>query len=163
MSRGLAIVTGASTGIGFELAKLAAQDGYDLIVAADEARIDAAARDVRAFGTRVDAVEVDLSTIEGVDTLLAAAAGRPIDVLIANAGISKGGAVLDRQVGGRQRDRIAEPLAKPVNRYIRHVTDFHGSSAAFKYRATPCRRRRATVLTRARRRAKRSVVLEASR
>ncbi len=102
MSRGLAIVTGASTGIGFELAKLAAQDGYDLIVAADEARIDAAARDVRAFGTRVDAVEVDLSTIEGVDTLLAAAAGRPIDVLIANAGISKGGAFLDQDVASWQ-------------------------------------------------------------
>ncbi len=95
--------TGASTGIGFELAKLAAQDGYDLIVAADEPRIDAAAREFEAFGTRVDAVEVDLSTIEGVDTLLAAAEGRSVDVVIANAGISKGGAFLDQEVASWQR------------------------------------------------------------
>ncbi|WP_294261987.1 SDR family oxidoreductase [uncultured Sphingomonas sp.] len=102
MSKGLVIVTGASTGIGFELAKLAAQDGYDLIVAADEPRIDAAAREFEAFGTRVDAVEVDLSDLEGVDTLLAAAEGRTIDVLIANAGISKGGAFLDQDVASWQ-------------------------------------------------------------
>ncbi len=102
MSKGLAIVTGASTGIGFELAKLAAQDGYDLIVAADEPRINEAAKEFEAFGTRVDAIEVDLSTIEGVDTLLAAAEGRTIDVLIANAGISKGGAFLDQDVASWQ-------------------------------------------------------------
>lgn len=102
MSKGLAIVTGASTGIGFELAKLAAQDGYDLIVAADEPRINEAAHELETFGTRVDAVEVDLSTIEGVDTLLAAAGGLTIDVLVANAGISKGGAFLDQDVASWQ-------------------------------------------------------------
>lgn len=102
MSKGLAIVTGASTGIGFELAKLAAQDGYDLIVAADEPRINEAAKEFEAFGTRVDAIEVDLSTIEGVDTLLAAAEGRTVNVLIANAGISKGGAFLDQDVASWQ-------------------------------------------------------------
>lgn len=98
MSKGLAVITGASTGIGFELAKLAARYGYDLIVVADEPRINAAARDFEAFGTRVDAVEADLSSIEGVDTLLAAAEGRTIDLLIANAGMSKGGAFLDQEV-----------------------------------------------------------------
>ena len=102
MSKGLAIVTGASTGIGFELAKLAAQDGYDLIVAADESRIDAAAHEFGAFGTRVDALEVDLSTIEGVDTLLAAAEGRTVDIVLANAAISKGGAFLDQDVASWQ-------------------------------------------------------------
>lgn len=102
MSKGLAIVTGASTGIGFELAKLAAQDGYDLIVAADEPRIHAGAREFESFGTRVDAVEVDLSTIEGVDKLLAVAEGRTVDVVIANAGISKGGAFLDQDVASWQ-------------------------------------------------------------
>jgi short-subunit dehydrogenase len=96
--RKLAIVTGASTGIGAELAHIAAENGYDLIIAADEPLIEAAAADVRSHGGTVDAVEVDLSTIEGVDTLLAAAKGRPIDALFANAGRGLGHAFLDQDV-----------------------------------------------------------------
>lgn len=98
MSKGLAIVTGASTGIGFELATCAAKDGYDLIVVADEALIDAAARDFEQFGSQVEAVQADLSSIEGVDTLLAAVGDRPIELVCANAGISRGGAFLDQDV-----------------------------------------------------------------
>lgn len=91
-----AVITGASTGIGLELARRAAADGYDMIVAADENAIDAAAADLRRYGIEVIAVEADLSTMEGVDALLAASEGRPIDVLCANAGISHGGAFLDQ-------------------------------------------------------------------
>lgn len=98
MTNKLAIVTGASTGIGFELATLAAKDGYDLIVVANEPLIQAAARDFGQFGTRVEAVEADLSTIDGVDRLLGAAQGRDIEVLVANAGIGTGGAFLDLDV-----------------------------------------------------------------
>lgn len=98
MAENLAIITGASTGIGFELATLAAKDGYDLIVAADEALIDAAADDFRQFGTEVRSVEADLATIDGVDTLLAATGGRPIDLLAANAGIGTGGSFLEQEV-----------------------------------------------------------------
>ena len=98
MANKLALVTGASTGIGFELATLAAREGYDLIVVADEQLIQAAANDFQQFGTNVVAVEADLSTIEGVDTTLAAAAGRQIDLVCANAGISKGGPFLDESV-----------------------------------------------------------------
>ena len=76
MANKLAIVTGASAGIGFELATLAAKDGYDLIVVANEPLIDAAADDFRQFGTQVESVEADLSTLEGVDRLLAAMNGR---------------------------------------------------------------------------------------
>jgi len=93
-----AIVTGASTGIGFELATLAAKDGYDVIVVADEPLIDAAAADFQQFGTQVTSVEADLSTLEGVDKLLAAANGRPIDVLCANAGRGLGHGFLDQRV-----------------------------------------------------------------
>lgn len=103
MADKLAIVTGASTGIGFELATLAAKDGYDLIVVADEPLIDAAARDFEQFGTDVTAVEADLSTFDGVDTLLAAANGRPIDVLCANAGTGTGGAFLDLEPAAWRR------------------------------------------------------------
>ncbi len=98
MADKFAIVTGASTGIGFELASLAAEDGYDLLVVADEPLIDAAAADFRKHGVDVQSVEADLSTIEGVDTLLAAVAGRRVDVLCANAGTGHGGAFLDQDL-----------------------------------------------------------------
>jgi len=94
----LAIVTGASTGIGFELAHIAAREGYDLLVVADEPLIDAAAGDIQKYGTQVTSVEADLSTIEGNDKLLAAANGRPIDLLLANAGRGLGHAFLDQAV-----------------------------------------------------------------
>ena len=98
MANKLAIITGASTGIGFELATLAAKDGYDIVVAADEALIHDAARDFEQYGTQVTAVEADLGTLEGVDRLLAATDGRQIDVLCANAGRGLGHAFLDQKV-----------------------------------------------------------------
>jgi len=98
MAGKLAIITGASTGIGFELATLAAKDGYDLIVAADEPLIDASARDFEQFGTSVTPVQADLSTIGGVDDLLEAAKGRQIDLVCANAGIGTGGPFLEQEV-----------------------------------------------------------------
>lgn len=97
-SRKLAVVTGASTGIGFELAHVAAQEGYDLIVVADEPLIEASARDFAQHGTDVRSVEADLSTIDGVDRLLAAAQGRQIDLLCANAGRGIGHAFLEQEV-----------------------------------------------------------------
>jgi short-subunit dehydrogenase len=98
MADKFAIITGASTGIGFELATLAAKDGYDILVVADEPLIDAAAADFKQFGTQVDSVQADLSTIEGVDQLLAAAGGRQIDLLCANAGHGLGHAFLDQDL-----------------------------------------------------------------
>lgn len=96
MADKFAIVTGASTGIGFELASIAAEAGYDLLVVADEPLIDAAAADFRRHGVDVQSVEADLSSFEGVDRLLAAAGGRRIDVLCANAANSMGGAFLEQ-------------------------------------------------------------------
>jgi uncharacterized protein len=93
--RKLAIVTGASSGIGLELAKLAAEDGYDLIVAADTPLVDAS-RELGRFGVEVRNVETDLSTFAGVDRLLDAAGGRDVDVLAANAGHGLGRAFLDQ-------------------------------------------------------------------
>jgi uncharacterized protein len=93
--RKLAIVTGASTGIGLELAKLAAHDGYDLIVAADEPLVDASAA-LKNLGVDVQSVEADLATDQGVKQLLLAAGDRPIDVLVANAGHGHGGAFVEQ-------------------------------------------------------------------
>jgi uncharacterized protein len=96
MGRPLAIVTGASTGIGYELAKCCAEDGFDLIVAADEPEIRKAAADFAALGAKVDAVEADLATIEGVDKLYGTIGGRQIDALLANAGRGLGKGFLDQ-------------------------------------------------------------------
>ena len=95
-SKGLAVVTGASTGIGYELAKICAQEGFELVIAADEPAIQQAADAVRRDGAQVDAVQADLATTEGVDQLLAAVAGRPIATLLANAGRGLGKAFLDQ-------------------------------------------------------------------
>ncbi|WP_088185392.1 SDR family NAD(P)-dependent oxidoreductase [Sphingobium sp. Z007] len=103
MANKFAIVTGASTGIGFELASIAAENGYDLLVVADEPLIDAAAQDFKQHGVEVIAVEADLSTLQGVDTLLAAADGRQVDLLCANAGRGLGHAFLDQEVSDWRR------------------------------------------------------------
>lgn len=94
----LAVVTGASSGIGRELARLAAKDGYDLVIAADDPRIEEVATDLRALGVEATAVQADLATIGGVEQLCAAvaAAGRPVDALFANAGQGLGRAFLDQ-------------------------------------------------------------------
>jgi short-subunit dehydrogenase len=89
------VVTGASSGIGLEIAKLAAQDGYDLIVAADTPFVEAEPA-LREFGVDVQEIEADLSGKQGVDQLLAAVGDRPVDVLVANAGHGLGHAFLDQ-------------------------------------------------------------------
>ena len=95
-SRPLAIVTGASTGIGLELAKLCAKNKYDVLVVADEAQIKVAARDIATFGTRVESLQADLSQQSGVEQLYSAIGGRPVAALLANAGRGLGRAFLDQ-------------------------------------------------------------------
>jgi short-subunit dehydrogenase len=96
-NRQLAIVTGASSGIGLELAKLCATNGYDLVIAADDPSLSQAAESLRRMGAQVDAVQVDLATLEGVDRLVAATRGRKVDALLANAGHGLGRAFLDQE------------------------------------------------------------------
>ena len=96
MSKPFAIVTGASSGIGLELATMCAQEGFDLLVAADRPEIQVAAERFRGLGADVTVVETDLATTDGVDRLWAAAASRPVDALLANAGHGLGHAFLDQ-------------------------------------------------------------------
>jgi uncharacterized protein len=102
-TRQFAIVTGASTGIGFELAKQCLEHGYDVLIAADEPEIEQAAAALRRADARVDAIEADLSKPEGVDKLYAAAKGRKVDALLANAGRGLGKAFLDQDVADWMR------------------------------------------------------------
>lgn len=94
MPNKFAIITGASSGIGAELAKLAAKDGYELLLVADTPFVDASA----GLAGTVETLETDLSTIEGVDRLLDAARGRQVDLLCANAGHGLGHAFLDQDL-----------------------------------------------------------------
>jgi len=94
-SRPLALVTGASSGIGLELACECARHGYDLLVAADRP-LNAAVARLMALGAAVQTVQQDLATLQGVDCLYAAASGRPVEVLMANAGHGLGKGFLDQ-------------------------------------------------------------------
>jgi uncharacterized protein len=96
-SRPFAVVTGASTGIGFELAACCARDGYDLFIAANESAIQTAATELRALGATVESIEIDLATPEGCEALYAALNGRPVDALLANAGVGLGRGFLDQE------------------------------------------------------------------
>jgi short-subunit dehydrogenase len=92
----LAIVTGASSGIGYELALICAREGYELLIAADSPEIEQAASQLRTQGATLSALEVDLATREGVDRLYEMIGARQVDVLMANAGHGLGGAFLDQ-------------------------------------------------------------------
>ena len=95
-NRPFAIVTGASSGIGYELAQCCAENGFDLLIAADDPTINQAAQELSSFGVAVETVLADLATRQGVEQLYAAAKGRPVDALLANAGHGLGHAFLDQ-------------------------------------------------------------------
>jgi short-subunit dehydrogenase len=111
-----AVVTGASSGIGLELAKQFAQHGFDLLVAAEDAGIVGAADGLRELGAKVDRVQVDLATFDGVETLYERikADGRPVDALVLNAGVGVGGAFKDTDLS-QELNLINLNVVSPVH------------------------------------------------
>lgn len=91
--RPFAVITGASSGIGFELAKVLAEEGFDLMIAAASDELTSAYDELDRLTTSVEAARGDLATPQGVEDLYERidATGRPVDVLALNAGIGAGG------------------------------------------------------------------------
>src|SRR3954452_15024562 len=87
-----AVITGASSGIGLELAKQCAQHGFDVLIAADDSLAEAAST-LHELGAEVQSVQTDLANADGVEELASAvtSSGRPVDVLCLNAGVGESG------------------------------------------------------------------------
>src|SRR4051794_25191523 len=126
-SRPLALVTGASSGIGLELAKLFAHDGYDLVIAAEASRIDDVAAELDG-SAGVEAVQADLSTDAGVDELWSRvqATGRPLVAAALNAGVGAGGAFPHRAALGGEPRLVAlhgRGTGPPAHHAAEHMVD----------------------------------------
>ena len=93
----LALITGASAGIGLEIARLLAQDGYDLVITGSSGRVFQTAETLGATGASVIPVQSDLATEAGNQAVLDAVAqdGRTVTLAVINAGIAIGGAFKD--------------------------------------------------------------------
>jgi short-subunit dehydrogenase len=113
--RPFAVVTGASSGIGRELARQFASHGFDILITAEAGDLDAAAGDLATHGTVVREVVADLATADGAERVAAAidAIGRPVDALALNAGIGSGGAFTATPLADQQR-LIGVNVAAPV-------------------------------------------------
>lgn len=97
MTKPLAVITGASSGIGYELAKEFARNGFDLIVTSTGESIEEAAAAFRGLTAQVETVQADLATYDGVETLYEQikASGRPVEAIAINAGMGVGGAFIE--------------------------------------------------------------------
>src|ERR1700709_2473885 len=100
-----AVITGASSGIGLELARQFAQHGFDVLICAEDDELTSAAADLGAAGTQVETARADLATAEGGEQLVAAgpATAPPVAGLALNAGVGNGGAFLDIPLTDEQR------------------------------------------------------------
>lgn len=91
MARQVALVTGASAGIGAAFARALAREGYDLaLVARRMDRLEALAAELKQAGAEALPIQADLSTVDAHEPIMDAlkAHGREVDVLINNAGYS---------------------------------------------------------------------------
>ena len=120
----LAVVTGASSGIGLELAKQFASHGFDLLIVSEDDQIDAVAEQLQSSGARVDAVQADLATFDGVESVcqMISENGRPVDALALNAGVGVAGPFLESDLED-ELNLLALNVASPVHMAKRLLPD----------------------------------------
>jgi uncharacterized protein len=101
MANKLALITGASSGIGFHLARELAGRGYDVIISSAGDRLQSAEQQLGSIGKVALTVQADLATPEGVERLWSevAALGRPLDIACINAGVGVGGLFSETDLG----------------------------------------------------------------
>ena len=114
--RKFAVITGASSGIGLQLAKQCAAHGFDLLICAEDAGIHRAATEIGVEDATIDALQQDLRTREGVEALADAIteSDRPVDALLLNAGVGVGGAFIDTNLD-EELDMISLNCAHTVH------------------------------------------------
>ncbi|MFP7477974.1 SDR family NAD(P)-dependent oxidoreductase [Terribacillus saccharophilus] len=95
--RKLAVITGASSGLGLELAKQFAQDNYDIAISGSSDRIFEAADTIRDLGVEAYPHKADAATYDGVESFwnFISELKRPIEAVVLNVGIGLGGAFTD--------------------------------------------------------------------
>jgi short-subunit dehydrogenase len=93
MAGKFAAITGASNGIGFELARVFAENGFDILINSAGTRLEGAEDELRGLGVEVTSVQADLATRKGCDEFWSAveATGRKLDAVAINAGVGVGG------------------------------------------------------------------------
>src|SRR5450432_3217315 len=88
-TRPLALVTGASSGIGLAYARALARRGCDLLLVGRRLpRLEEAAGELRGAGARAEVVVADLGRTDGIDAIAALCRERPVDLLVNNAGVA---------------------------------------------------------------------------
>lgn len=122
MANPLAFVTGASSGIGYNLAKVLGERGYDLIITAESERLDKAEADFRALGVQVYAIKADARKREEVDRVWETiqSVGRPLDVACINAGIGEGGLFATETSLDQELDIVQLNCASTVH-FAKHI------------------------------------------
>lgn len=115
-TRPLALVTGASSGIGKELARELVENGYDVVVAAEDERVNTVALELSGAEAYVTAVQVDLRDYDQVEELARRVEdmGRPLAVAAINAGVGVGGAFVENDLA-RELDLIDLNITSTVH------------------------------------------------
>jgi ketoreductase len=123
----VALVTGATSGIGLAIAELLADQGHRVFIGARTERdVAGTAKRLREKGSDVDGVAVDVRSADGVGAFVRAAVGRfgPIDVLVNNVGRSGGGVTAD--LADELWDDVLETNLTSVFRVTREVLNAGG-------------------------------------
>jgi short-subunit dehydrogenase len=120
-----AVITGASSGIGYELAKQFATHGFDLLIVAEDPGIVEVSQILNSYGTKVDHVQIDLASFDGVEKLYnrIKAEKRPLDAIAINAGIGVGGASFDKTDFEKEMKLIHLNVMSTVHLTKRVLTD----------------------------------------